>query len=804
MKKILSNQLIIPALIISGTAFGQTNQLKGRVFDAAKNTPLPGAHIQVAGVKTITDKDGMFSVDCNDAKEITVSYVSYASYIQKIKDCNEMLQIALTPSESNLNEVSITASSNSNKKLLYQPLSIVKMSEVEIKRGNGLFLDDAVNTNIPGVMMERRTISAGQQFNIRGYGNGARGTNGVNSNFDGQGYKVYLNGIPVTDAEGITLMDDIDFGSVSNVEVVKGPAGTLYGQAIAGVVNLETKKAEKGKVSIGQDIMAGSYGLQRYTTRIQLGGAHSSVMVNYGKQLYDGFMPHTASHKDFVNLMADFDLNKKQTLTTYVGYSNSYDQRNGELTIAQYDSLQYTGNPAYINNDAHSNIISFRAGVGHTYRFSDNVSNTTSIFGSGVSNNSSSAGGWTDKMPVNYGLRSAVDLKFALGEKFNLSGITGFEGQIQNAQTIGYTMVKDSANLTGYNIIGAMRSNQYTVSKTYSAFTEWTLSMPYDISVTGGIGMSSMALELNDRFYVATNNNPANPKATHNPTKYSASYNNMISPHFALNKVISKQVSAYAAYSKGYKAPVSSYFFIPLTGQVNTALKPEEGTQVEIGTKGTLLKGKLFYTVAVFDAMFSNKMTVVAVPNAANTATSYTYVANGGQQDNKGLEMLIKYAAYESNSGFFSVVSPFANFAYSDFKYKDFKFQQLSTDKKSNVETDYSGKNVAGVPPITFNGGVDIQTRVGLYANATYSYRDGMYFTSDNLHKTASYSLVNARIGIQRTVFNHLNLDLFAGANNITGTQYPYMVFLNQLPDAYLPAPNEINYFGGLNVKYTF
>jgi iron complex outermembrane recepter protein len=30
------------------------------------------------------------------------------------------------------------------------------------------------------------------------------------------------------------------------------------------------------------------------------------------------------------------------------------------------------------------------------------------------------------------------------------------------------------------------------------------------------------------------------------------------------------------------------------------------------------------------------------------------------------------------------------------------------------------------------------------------------------------------------------------------------MVFLNQLPDAYLPAPNEINYFGGVNLKYTF
>lgn len=60
------------------------------------------------------------------------------------------------------------------------------------KQGQGIFLQDAIETSVPGVIMNRRTVSGGQQFNIRGYGNGARGTNGVNSNFDGQGYKVYV------------------------------------------------------------------------------------------------------------------------------------------------------------------------------------------------------------------------------------------------------------------------------------------------------------------------------------------------------------------------------------------------------------------------------------------------------------------------------------------------------------------------------------------------------------------------------------------------------------------------------------
>ncbi len=703
----------------------------------------------------------------------------------------------------NLNEIEITATSIQNKTMLNQPVSIVKLNPLELKRGVGLYLDDAINANVPGVFMQRRTVSAGQSFNIRGYGNGARGTNGVNSNFDGQGSKVYLNNILITDAEGITLMDDIDFGSIGNVEIVKGPAGSLYGLAIAGVVNLGTLKPEKGKTSIGQEAMFGSYGLSRFTTHVAISGEKSSVMLNYGKQNYDGFAVHTASRKDFVNFLGDFRLSEKQAISTYLGYSNSYDERNGELTIDQYSKFDYSGNPNYIANNAHTNVISFRGGLSHVYKFNENFSNTTALFGSAISSNVSSAGGWTDKLPVNYGLRSTFDVKFDINENMKLSGITGTETQQQNAQTLGYPMLKDSFNLTGYNILGTIRSNQYTISQTTSLFTEWTLALPNDISLTAGIGSSTMGIELNDRLYNAANNNPSkNARLT--PPQYSANYEGMVSPHVAVNKVFDKKISVYASYSKGYKAPVSGYFFIPVTGQLNTNLKAEVGNQYEIGTKGSLLNDKLTFQVALFNAIFSNKMTVVAVPNAANTATSYTYVANGGTQNNKGAEVLVKYTAYQSSEGFLREIKPFANLAYSDFQYEDFKFQQLSSDRKGVAETDFSGKKVVGVPPVTANFGVDFTTNAGLYGNVNFMHRDAMYFTSDNFNQTAAYDVVNAKLGFQKTLADHWGIDVYAGGINLTGTQYYQMVFSNQLPDAYLPAPNKANFFGGVNLKYVF
>lgn len=790
--------LLVVAFIGSIMTIRAQITLTGKVFDAATNIPLSGATITFLGNRGITtDKEGNFSVDCSKAIKITISFVGYETCQHVIKDCNDELKIGLVPLVRTLNDVEITATSAQNKSILYQPVSITKLSLVELKRGTGLFLDDAINTNVPGVIMQRRTVSAGQQFNIRGYGNGTRGTNGINSNFDGQDYKVYLNSIPITDAEGITLMDDIDFGSISNVEIVKGPSGTLYGLAVAGVVNLKTIRAEKGKTSIGQEVIIGSYGLKRFTTHFQMGEEHSSLLVNYGYHQSDGFMNHTASTKRFVNMAGDFQISNKQSLNTYFGYSNSYDQRGGELTIAQYENQDYSGNPMYIKNNAHSEIIGFRTGLSHTFSFNEHISNSTTVFGSGISNNASSAAGWTDKDPVNYGIRSIMSTKFSLAERIGLSGITGVETQKQRAQTIGYAMVADSSNLAGYNRIGAMRSNQFTVSGTTSVFTEWTLSLPYDLSLTAGVGLSNMQLQLNDRFYVA----PANRA----PVQYAKPYKGMVSPHVAVNKVFSKHFSLYAVYSKGYKAPVSSYFFIPAVGnafgRLNADLKPEIGNQFEAGSKGTLLNNRLGYQVAFFKAVFSNKMTAVAVP-LNNTTTLYSYVVNSGEQDNKGMKVLARYTAYQSNTSFFKSISPFANFTYSDFKYKDFRFQRIVSGQ---VKTeDYSGNKVAGVPPVTVNVGFDVFTNPGIYASAYYSYRDAMIFTSDGLNKTKSYNLLNAKFGFRHNVGDHFDIDTYFGVNNITGTQYYFMVFINQLPDAYLPGPKATNCFGGINLKYNF
>jgi iron complex outermembrane receptor protein len=273
-----------------------------------------------------------------------------------------------------------------------------------------------------------------------------------------------------------------------------------------------------------------------------------------------------------------------------------------------------------------------------------------------------------------------------------------------------------------------------------------------------------------------------------------------------VNKVFNKALSLYASYSKGFKAPVSAYFFIPYatgvnnTGIVNTGLKPEEGTQYELGTKGAVLKEKLNYQLAVFKTKFQNKMAAVAVPNATNTATLYSYIVNSGGQDNKGLEAAVRYTAYEKESGFFRMIRPFANLTYSDFTYDKYKFQFSGTQ----APVDYDGNPVAGVAKWMANLGLDWTMAYGLYANAVFNYKDPVNITLDGANRASAYHLINARLGIRQNIAAHFDLDAYVGGTNLTGEKYYYMIFVNQLPDAYLPAPKNSLFFGGLNLKYNF
>ena len=139
----------------------------------------------------------------------------------------------------------------------------------------------------------------------------------------------------------------------------------------------------------------------------------------------------------------------------------------------------------------------------------------------------------------------------------------------------------------------------------------------------------------------------------------------------------------------------------------------------------------------------------------------------------------------------------------SSFKYDNYSFHYKGKVLIDSV-VNYDGKDVAGVPKVIANIGIDVSTNPGLYANIAWYHKDGFPITSDNINNTKAINLLNAKVGYKTNISRHFGIDAFIVMNNLTNNRYPITVFVNQLPDAYLTGPTKANFFGGLNLRYIF
>jgi vitamin B12 transporter len=127
------------------------------------------------------------------------------------------------------------------------------------------------------------------------YINGANSSPGKDKNIYLRGAKVdytliTIDGVPVYDASGIGSNFDIrqlSLDLVERIEVLKGSQGTLYGSdAVAGVINIITKKAPKDSFKVYGNVSGGSVqGRSKIDTRklsAGAGGRKDNVDYNFG------------------------------------------------------------------------------------------------------------------------------------------------------------------------------------------------------------------------------------------------------------------------------------------------------------------------------------------------------------------------------------------------------------------------------------------------------------------------------------------------------------------------------------------
>jgi iron complex outermembrane recepter protein len=127
---------------------------------------------------------------------------------------------------ADLQEVVVTAQKSGAQSLQSAPLAIQAFSGEDLKEKNITSIDDLVSA-VPGAYAGQQQSVASRSYNLRGAG-------GSNANGDSPiGY--YLDDVPFI-VTNFGIAPPVRFIDIQQVEVLRGPQGTLYGQGSSGGV----------------------------------------------------------------------------------------------------------------------------------------------------------------------------------------------------------------------------------------------------------------------------------------------------------------------------------------------------------------------------------------------------------------------------------------------------------------------------------------------------------------------------------------------------------------------------------------
>ena len=755
-------------------------KIKGIVRDNETNQPIPAATVIYNNQKIICSNNGGFEITLNSSFKLEVSSNGYLSKEVLMNVKNDVLLVFLEPSNILMNEIQVTGLST-QRKSLNTPGTIGTITLRDFDRNNGIHLQNTLNL-LPGVRMELRTVSGGARIVMRGYGNQTNTNNGI-------GYKAYLNDVPLTDADGSTTLDDVDFDNLGRVEVFKGPSSSIYGTGIGGVVTMYNQKAPEGS-TILQSYLRGSDGLLRTNTSLGVGTDKTNVFVNYGHQEIGGFRQHHSSKKDFFNINADIYNDEKRSFFVYASYSNTHD-----LLAGQLDSLNFLNHPDsadidYIKNDAFIDIESARVGLTQEYKFSDAFSNKTTVF----------VASQTIDNPLNNTLTKTNKNKFGARSSFVWSTHFGpkparfsFGGEV--FKNVNYQKIYNQTN----NILGALTSDYEFKPIMWNYFAQLELQIDDRTTVTAGISNNYVEYGITDLRSGTGYINKSGKKA----------FIPLATPRIVLAHKFGENNLTYVSYGDGYSPPNFNQVIITQLGKINQDIQAEKGGNFEIGTKGNAFNKSLTYELAFFTIEINDKLVGQSF-NAANGVPSYTITTNAGSVRNNGFELSFNYALVPKNTSFITLFRPFLTYSYYDCKNGDYK-----SDNNNNTSTkDYTGLKVTGVAPNLLNIGFDVETKPGFYLNVTNMFTDRMPITLDNTSYSPAYDLLNAKLGLrnlnQGKQTRKWGFDVYGGLDNILGQLYSQFTFLNvtaptgQLPKVYNPRSPYTTYYIGGTLRYRF
>lgn len=444
----------------------------------------------------------------------------------------------------NIDEVTITGTKTKvNRNIVPLTVSIIPKERIEYSSESALL--PVLSEQVPGMFITQRGITG---FGVSTGSAGQISLRGVGGNPNTQ-VLILHNGNPqFMGIMGHPLADAYIASDVEKVEVIRGPASTLYGtNAMGGVINIITREQKEKGFTANSRIMYGSYNTQKYMVN---GGYKSNKFNVFASFNHD----QTDGHRD----SSDFKINNGYIRT---GYDiNSHLSINSDFSLANFKATD----PGMEGSKA-GYLIDITRGMG-AISLDNNYDQTNGSF----------------RFFYNYGEHNITD---------------GFHSKDNNYGALIYQSFKlfKGNTLTGgidFKKYGGIAENVKAMHGSGMVFGDTTVK-----EVAGYIYSQQ---ELFSRLVLN-----AGFRLEHNSVY---GYEPVPTGGIAYHPVSSTTIKASVA--KGFRSPTIRELY--LWGTANDRLKPEKMINYEIGIMQKLLENKLSLELTVYKAKGNNMIKTVA------------------------------------------------------------------------------------------------------------------------------------------------------------------------------------------------
>jgi iron complex outermembrane receptor protein len=619
--------------------------------------------------------------------------------------------------------------------------------------GPGLGLGGLVGL-APGVQVDNRyAFSEGDRLVIRGFG--------ARSQFGIRGVKVLVDGIPATLPDGQTSLSHVDPWRVTEAEILRGPASSLWGNAAGGVVRLETRPPPSAGAGGHAAVLLGTHGLDRQAIDAGWGSDTGGLGASLTRFSWDGFRGHSGARKRYGTARGEW--RGDRSAVSLVAHGVDYEAESaGSLSAEQLAEDRTQANPFNVVQDAGEAASQLQLGL--TWRRalgSGPVADPGAIleltmWGLTRSLDNPIPPAVIDLSRRAAGVRASVRGASAVGPR-TVTWVVGADAEGQWDDRANFE------NEEGER--GARTLDQDEEVRALAPFVEVSARIAGPVRALAGIRWDAYRFRVDDRLVTSTDPDDSGTR------RMSA-----LSPSAGLVADLGV-ASVYGNVASSFETPTTTELANRPTGAggFNPDLEPQRAISVELGAR--LRAGA---AAALQLGFYRTEIDDVLVPFEVPDAPGRSFFRNAGSAIHRGVEV-------DGWARPLAGVTLRAAYAWTDARFDAFPAGS----------EDVSGNRVPGVAPHRADASIAWEPAAGGRLELTQRYVSGVPVDDGNTAAAPAYALTAVAGAAPPLRVAGTRVEIFAGLDNLLDRPHISAVVVNAFGGRYYePGPGRTVHLG--------